>query len=170
MEIKSIISKLDKNSSVFKSLFINILVDQIHWKPNENKWSMLEIACHLLDEEKEDFRQRIDFTLHKPGESWPSIDPQEWVKLRNYAGNDFEETVSAFLKERKKSIKWLKNLQNTNWATSYNHPTAGPVLAEQLLVNWLAHDLLHIRQITAMNYLYLKEKSKPLKLDYAGKW
>ena len=31
----------------------------IQWKQSENKWSMLEIICHLYDEEREDFRSRL---------------------------------------------------------------------------------------------------------------
>jgi hypothetical protein len=170
MEINELIEKLAKNESVFESLFKNISKEQVSWKPNENKWSMLEIACHLLDEEREDFRQRIDFTLHKPGQFWPAIDPKGWVTSRNYANKNFNETVNAFLDERKKSVKWLKNLKNPKWKNSYKHPSAGVLSAKELLATWLAHDLLHIRQITAMNFLYLKEKSAPSKLDYAGNW
>ncbi|KAA3610461.1 MAG: DinB family protein [Calditrichaeota bacterium] len=170
MESKDIILKLEKNGLVFESLFKNITEEQISWKANENKWSMLEIVCHLLDEEKEDFRQRIDFTLNNPGEAWPAIDPQGWVRSRNYSGKNFDETLNQFLAERKKSIEWLYNLSNPNWQVCYLHPKAGEVSAEQLLANWIAHDLLHIRQITATNYAYLLYKTSPIKLDYAGKW
>lgn len=170
MDINELISKLGKNGAVFESLFKNISKDQIHWKPSEQKWSMLEIACHLLDEEKEDFRQRIDFTLHKPGEQWPPINPHGWVTVRDYAGKNFKETVSTLHIERKKSAEWLNGLKNPNWENSYQHPVAGELNAKQLLANWLAHDLLHIRQITAMNFMYLQEKSSPFKLDYAGNW
>ncbi len=170
MELVELIIKLEKNRAVFKSLFNNIQQDQIHWKPNENKWSMLEIVCHLLDEEKEDFRQRIDFTLHRPGDSWPAIDPQGWEKSRNYAGTDFKESIANFLAEREESVKWLKALKDANWENSYKHPAAGLLSAKQLLANWLAHDFLHIRQIIGMNFIYLQERVSPLKLDYAGDW
>ncbi len=170
MEIVELIIKLEKNKAVFESLFTNVLPNQIHWKPNENKWSMLEIVCHLLDEEKEDFRQRIDFTLHKAGQPWPSIDPADWVISRNYSTKDFHITVTEFLEERGKSIEWLNNLVNPNWDNSYQHPLAGEMSAKQLLANWLAHDLLHLRQIIATNFYYLQEKTVPLKLDYAGDW
>ena len=75
MDINELISKLEKNRIIFEGLFKNISDEQVSWKQNENKWSMLEIVCHLLDEEKEDFGQRVDFTLHKPGDPWPPIDP-----------------------------------------------------------------------------------------------
>lgn len=45
----------------------------------------------------------------------------------------------------------------------------GPISAELIMVNWVAHDLLHIRQINRLQYGYLAaHSSEPL--DYAGAW
>lgn len=170
LELQQIISKLALNKNIFKDLLNAIDTLQINWRPAPEKWSFLEVACHLLDEEREDFRQRIDFMLHKQGEKWLPIDPQGWVNSRNYEGQDFEKTVKTFLNERQKSIDWLKGLNKPAWENSYQHPEAGKLTAKQMLANWLAHDYLHIRQLNRMNYLYLKEISQPLSLDYAGDW
>jgi DinB family protein len=170
MNLSEIFERLNNNGAVFKNLFHGVSKDQIHWRPEENKWSMLEIACHLLDEEKEDFRQRLDFTLNKPGVPWPAIDPEGWVKSRKYSDKDFQETITAFVTERIKSITWLNGLKGSNWDNKYLHPEAGSLSAKQLLANWLAHDLLHIRQITATNHAYLSHKIAPLNLHYAGEW
>jgi hypothetical protein len=43
----------------------------------------------------------------------------------------------------------------------------GAVEAKNLLASWLAHDLLHIRQITRLKYQYL---AKDYAIDYAGNW
>jgi hypothetical protein len=170
MEIKNINLKLSQNKTVFKSLFQDITEEQIQWKPSEEKWSLLQVACHLLDEEREDFRQRLDYTLHKQGETWPPIDPQGWVISRAYHEKNFAVIVEEFLKERSQSIIWLSQLQNPNWDNFYTHPQAGVLTAKQILTNWLAHDYLHIRQITRLNYQYLEKISAPLKLHYAGNW
>ncbi len=37
------------------------------------------------------------------------------------------------------------------------------------MTNWLAHDLLHMRQIIKIKYLYL-EQSSNVDLHYAGAW
>ena len=37
------------------------------------------------------------------------------------------------------------------------------------LSNWLAHDYLHIKQITRYRYNYLEEKTA-INLQYAGNW
>ena len=77
-----------------------------------------------LLEEREDFRQRLDLTLHFPGKEWPGIDPVGWVIERQYYNQNFGETIQKFLQEREKSIKWLKSLSSPNWDAQYEHPKA----------------------------------------------
>jgi hypothetical protein len=82
---------------------------------------------------------------------------------------NYEAKIADFLKERSETISWLESQSNPRWTNAYIHPKVGPVSAEFLLANWLAHDYLHFRQITRTKYLYLKEKSG-VSLDYAGEW
>lgn len=85
MNIETVISKLEKNADVFKSLLTNAELPFQQWKPEENKWSLLEIVCHLLEEEQLDFRARIKHIIETPDSKMPSIDPQGWVKEKNYS-------------------------------------------------------------------------------------
>lgn len=164
-----IINRLAENKQVFEALLKNIPDELIKWRPAENKWSLLEIINHLCDEEREDFRCRLDLTLGDPCSEWPSIDPASWVNERKYMDKDFKDSVNAFLAERDKSIKWLNNLEAPNWKSTYQHKLLGPMSAENILSNWLAHDLLHIRQITAVHWEFLSGLSEA-NLNYAGNW
>ena len=168
MKPEQIIHQLQANRLVFK----NLLTDKepmINWKPTPEAWSLLEIVCHLYDEEREDFRTRVFNTLLTPEIQPPSIDPPGWVTQRKYAQQDYYETLFGFLDERNKSIKKLKALKNPKWKNIYVHPFAGELTAYQLLANWLAHDYHHIRQINRRLYEYLRESSK-VGLGYAGEW
>jgi hypothetical protein len=73
------------------------------------------------------------------------------------------------LHERKNSLEWLQSLDKSAWENIYHHPKLGPMSATLILNNWLAHDYLHIRQITYNKYHYLKSNSLT-PLDYAGTW
>ena len=169
MKIENLINELENNKIIFRSLLENINEKAISWKLSEDKWSILEITCHLYDEEREDFRARIDHILKTPQLTMPSINPQEWVYDRNYSGQNYPERVKEFLNERSKSIAWLQEVVNENWQETYMHPKVGPVTAELILVNWIAHDYLHIRQLIKNKYMFLKlHNSVPL--DYAGEW
>lgn len=108
-------------------------------------------------------------TLHTPELPAPPIDPQGWVKARDYAGQSFSEKVNGFLLERETSISMLRALEKPDWNNTYHHPALGAFTAYQFLVNWLAHDYHHIRQINRRLYEYLKHQS-PADLSYAGNW
>ncbi|MCG3167096.1 MAG: hypothetical protein POELPBGB_02879 [Bacteroidia bacterium] len=164
-----IIKKLEYNSQIFKSLFAGLNENEYLWKPQPDKWCLLEIACHLYDEEREDFRARLKHTLETPQEKLPSIDPVGWVISRKYMEQDFEKTVNALLSERTKSVNWLNSLENPSWNNAYHHHKFGAMSAGMFLANWLAHDYLHIRQILNLKYQYLKLNSNE-RMDYAGEW
>jgi uncharacterized damage-inducible protein DinB len=62
-----IIEHLRVNQNVFKYLFQSVSDEQARWKPGADKWSMLEVINHLYDEEREDFRKRLELVLKNPG-------------------------------------------------------------------------------------------------------
>lgn len=169
MKASIIIKKLAANQGVFQYLFANLSKEEIHWRPYPKHWCLLEILCHLHDNEQEDFLVRIQSILKNPSTPLISIEPFLWVKERNYIAQNFEEKLSAFLQKRSDSIKWLNSLKQPVWDNTYQHEAYGKLTAHNFLVNWLAHDNLHIRQITRIKYLYLKEHSRE-DLTYAGKW
>lgn len=169
MTPNEIISQLKLHQNIFIGHFAGISEKEYNWRPHPEHWNLLEIACHLHDEECEDFRTRLKNCLENPGIKPPPIDPQGWVKSRKYAEQDYPEMVSKFIRERQNSIRWLRSLENPKWENSFHHDHFGKMSAAFFLRNWLAHDLLHIRQITRVKYLYLKEFGES-EIEYAGNW
>lgn len=169
MKPDTIVQKLGENQLVFKYLLGNKSVEEYSFKSNSNSWCLLEVACHLLDEEVEDFRARVNHILTIPNMPLPPIAPHKWPIERNYLQKDFHDTVQNFLAERQKSLDWLSSLKEPNWQQTVDHPEVGPRSAKKFLVNWLAHDYHHIRQINRIHHAYLKYLSGD-DLTYAGKW
>ncbi len=169
MDHQNIIRQLEHNRHTFKALFSSLEKGQHNWKPTPEKWNLLEVLCHLYDEEREDFRARLKHTLETPDLPLPRIDPPGWVTERKYEEWDFNETLELLLSERSNSVKWLLSLRNPSWSNKHIHPKFGELSAEMFLANWLAHDYLHIRQITKLKYDYLKNKTT-VRMDYAGDW
>jgi len=167
--IPHVIEGLARNQDVFRALLSSAHPEQVLWKPAPEKWSLLEVICHLGDEERLDFRARVRHVLETPEHPMPPIDPLAWVKEKRYAEQDFNERLQDFLEERSRSLQWLRSLQQPRWELVYRHPKMGPVSAAFLMANWLAHDYLHIRQVTRLRYEYLAFHSGE-KLDYAGAW
>ena len=161
--------QLKKNSAVFHFLFNGLDKKTYEWKSSPENWSLLEILCHLYDEECEDFRARLKHTLENPEKPLPAIDPAGWVTSRKYIEWKFAETLQKFIVERENSITWLKSLTDVNWQNTHQHPKFGKMTAEMFLNNWLAHDYLHIRQIIKTKYDYLRSTTN-VRFDYAGDW
>lgn len=169
MKTDLIIHHLETNRLVFKYLLEGKDHTEYTWRPRSGAWTLLEIVCHLYDEEREDFRTRVKNTLETPQIQPPAIDPPGWVKSRKYAAQSYDEKLATFMAERKKSIRWLKSLENPKWKNIYQHKYEGPMTACDLLANWLAHDYHHIRQINRNCYEYLRHAGKT-RLTYAGNW
>ena len=169
MNHAAIIKELSGNHEVFKSLLNGTSKEEYLWKPDISKWCLLEIVCHLYDEEQLDFRYRVKHVLETSEQAMPSINPQGWVKEKKYIEQNYHETLKKFLEERKQSIQWLQSLSSPKWKNIHQHPKLGEMSAEMILSNWLAHDYLHFRQIISIKYHYLQHQSGE-SLDYAGKW
>lgn len=169
MDTTYIIGQLANNGLVFKQLLETVSETEYKWKPSAEKWCLLEVVCHLYDEERDDFRARLKHVLENPSAQLPPADPVGWVKDRDYPNQDYKKMLDSFLTERQLTIDWLGKLQNPKWDNAYIHPKYGPLSASMIFTNWLAHDYLHIRQIIATKYQYLKETSGE-NLYYAGKW
>ena len=170
MNVELYLVRLSANADTIAGLAGGVSDSQARWKPSPDEWSILEVLCHLYDEEREDFRTRVRLTLQNPAEPWPPIDPAGWVTQRGYNQREFGPSLEAFLHERRESLKWLSSLQNPNWNSAHEHPRIGRMTAGDALAAWAAHDHLHIRQLNQLHWQYLALDTPPLSLDYAGGW
>lgn len=169
MDYSALFTELEQNKFVFQYLLLPQDKKAYLWRPNPEHWCLLEIICHLYDEEREDFRIRLKTTLERPGTLPPPFDPVAWVKERDYISRNYEIMVHKFLEERTQSVKWLRSLINPKWDNAYEHPTLGSLSAHFFISNWLAHDYLHIRQIVRIKHQYTAARTGA-DISYAGNW
>lgn len=169
MDFSFLTRQLADNAARIDALVRGVSLQEATWKPDQDTWSIVEVVNHLYDEEREDFRVRLDIILHHPEKPWPSIDPEGWVIERTYNERDPEESLSNFLKERDASLKWLRKLEKPNWSTTYQ-AHFGSITAGDMFVSWVTHDHLHMRQIIELHRALTIYKAEPYRLDYAGTW
>jgi len=115
MELDEMIARMSLQAGRIRVLADGVSAEQARWRPDAGSWSLLEVINHLGDEEREDFRTRLDFILHRPGEDPPPIDPQGWVTARDYNQRDLAESIDRFLAERQTSLAWLRGLGSDRW-------------------------------------------------------
>jgi len=169
MKFETLYLELVDSADMIRSLTAGIAQEEARVKPNAESWSMLELLCHLYDEEREDFREHLDFILNRQSEKWHRIDSDSWVKARKYNEQDFREVREKFFAERSKSLDWLKGLSNAKWDTSYTTEFR-TMTAGDMLVSWVAHDNLALRQFVELRRTRLENISKPYNMAYAGDW
>ncbi len=169
MKFETLFLELVDSTEMIRSLLAGITQEESTVKPKPDSWSILETVCHLCDEEREDFRKRLDVILHHPSEKWTPIAPQEWVGARKYNGQDFKRMKERFLSERNQSLDWLKGQSNSDWDRSYASDF-GVMTAGDMLASWIAHDNLALRQLVELRRARIENITKPYGITYAGDW
>lgn len=143
---------------------------EIRWKPESGAWSVLEIVCHVADEEIEDFRPRVLGTLADPSKPWSPIDPEGVAVQRRYNDQDLAEQIDQFAQERCRSVELLRALTEPDWELTYEHSQFGPIRAGDVMVSWVAHDMLHLRQIAKRRFELASDAERGYNTAYAGAW
>ncbi len=169
MDIQTACLYLKDQALAIEDLTKDLTTDQVRWKPDEESWSVLEVLNHLLDEEVLDFRRHLEHILETPEEPWPEIDPKGWVTEKRYNERELQSTLASFRAEREKSIDWLKTLGQPDWDAAVPMPW-GELTAGDMLASWLAHDLLHLRQLIELRFALTRLYSEPFSVEYAGEW
>lgn len=169
IDLNPCIAQLEVGAVRIQALVAGVGDAQARWKPALESWSVLEVVNHLCDEEREDFRARLKHILDRLEGLPPPIDPTGWVTARAYNERDLAESLAKFVTERAQSAAWLRQLVAPDWDSAVEGPF-GRLRAGDLLLAWLAHDLLHQRQLVELHYAYLRHAATPFDIGYAGEW
>ncbi len=146
---------------------------EIRWKPAPEHWSVLEVVCHLADEEAEDFAIRFHATL--AGGDWPPLDFDDIAQRRGYNARDLAAELTRFESLRRANVARLRGLFDggaVDLKIAHQHPKFGAIPAGDLLFSWGAHDALHLRQI-AKRLHNLAQRDAGVcgfSVAYAGDW
>jgi len=162
--------RLAAHGQAFRHLVAGTPPEEARWRPSSGAWSLIEVVNHLADEEVEDFRARLQVSLDAPDRAWDPIRPADWVTERQYQGRELEPSLERFLEERRRSVVWLRSLEPIDPEATGLHPVEGPMRVATLMHSWLAHDLLHIRQIARLHYRWLEASGGEESVAYAGAW
>ena len=170
MNQNDLINQLDRNCRVYQDLLAGFSQQQAIWKPAPDRWSILEVVCHLIDIEVEDFRFDLEITLFHPEKAWPSFDIENWVTERRYNKRNLKSSLETLQGERHKSIEWLSELGEIDLDATHsgNGFRKEPLRAGDILASWLAHDQFHIRQIAQLSWDILNKFILPYSPEYSG--
>jgi uncharacterized damage-inducible protein DinB len=169
MKFETLYREIASSTEMIHALLTGLTQEEVQFKPSPETWSILEVLCHFYDEEREDFREHLDFILHRQNEEWHRIDPQGWVAARKYNEQNFIEMQDKFFGERWKSLEWLKRISDADWDAEYISPF-GSMKAGDMFASWIAHENLHIRQLVELRRNLIERITTPYNIQYAGDW
>jgi len=136
-------------------------------RPAPGEWAPIEILCHLRDEETEDFGARLRAVIEGRSELAP-IDPARWVDERRYREARLAGVLEAIRSRRRASLELLAGLAPERFGASVPHASFGSLSGLDLLVAWVEHDRLHVRQLAGALARLWASRWAPLKAEYAG--
>lgn len=170
MDFEKLMEQMALNARRIAALVEGVGAEQAHWKPTPETWSIVEVMHHLWDEEREDFRVRLNLILRAPEQAWPPIDTQGWVTERRYNEGSLSKALEGYQAERAASLDWLRGLKAPDWEATAIAPWGRQITAGEMMAAWAAHDLLHMRQLVELHRAHNVRLSEPYDTQYAGDW
>jgi hypothetical protein len=170
INIDEIIRRLSANAAAMRALLESISPEQAQWQPDAHTWSMRQVIEHVCNEERLDFRQHLREMLSDPPIPWGQFRPEEYHAVESCA-----QGLADFLGERQSSLAWLRSLPVPNWEVTIS-ASFGPeneiivLRAGDVLLSWVEHDILHLRQMIELQHAWNENQAAPYSLRYAGGW
>ena len=144
-------------------------LDDALWRarPAPKEWSPIEIICHLRDEETEDFGMRVRAILDGARE-YARIEPERWAVERRYHEAQPQAALAALLELRAASLAFLRHVPPEHLTRAVEHPRGGRMSGLDFVAAWVAHDRLHLTQLSATLARTGADRWAPLCSEYAG--
>lgn len=170
INLPDITRQMTANAEAIRALVQSISDEQAQWKPDPETWAMKDVMEHVYNEERVDFRRHIQEIFSNPPQAWGSGPHEGWLSTQ-----DCRHALEGFLREREDSLVWLKSLESPDWDAKISASFAPSnetitLSAGDILVSWVAHDFLHIRQMNELLYAWNEHQAAPYSVQYAGGW
>ena len=118
---------------------------ELRRRPQDDEWSLKEIAGHLRDNEELALDQ-IRLMAGEEGPELPARDVDALPLERDYRSADIQELLGAFAGFRRQTYRLLSSLAPEDWGRCGRHPYRGEVTIAQIARELAEHDLGHLWQ------------------------
>ena len=139
--LQHVLSVLSTTPERWNALEHTVQIDLLSRSPAPGEWSALDCLRHLVATEREVFPVRLaalmaarDFEAYDPDAAGAS------------GPNDPGDLVAEFETLRGRSMQTVAALTPDDLGRTARHAELGPVTLEQLLNEWVGHDLMHTVQ------------------------
>jgi hypothetical protein len=144
------LDQLAATPEILRILMAGVSDDLAMVKPAPDRWSLAEVVEHLSHVEGHVFRVRLEQILAQDGVEVESYDEKALDAQGTYSGNDPEESFAHWEEQREEAVAMIRSLDATKLTRTGVHPAVGRFTVENLLNDWVCHDLGHVRQIAEL--------------------
>lgn len=116
----------------------------------EEGWSPKDIAAHLASLTGPTFVDRVTLMLEQDDPAIPGVDEHETLDRSGLRDKPLNQLLDDFAREREEAVAWASKISAADLARTGTHPIAGPLTVAEVINHKAWHDLLHVRQVTAL--------------------
>jgi len=123
---------------------------QLHTAPSVGEWSVKDVLAHLRACDDVWGGYYIMTILDQDKPTIKAVNPRTWIKNTDYLEQEFQSSLRAFTKQRRKLLAVLEPLPPKDWTRMNTLIGAGKPLQQTLLshADGLArHERAHLKQI-----------------------
>lgn len=117
-------------------------------KPAPEKWSAMEVACHLRDVERL-WADRMVKAAFSERPALYMLDVDSLALKNSYNTQDLSAAIREFVRLREDNLRLLRALPASQWKRVGIHPKRGEISIERIVEIMVGHDQGHFGQITA---------------------
>lgn len=144
------LSQLASTPAVLRLMLASATDQEAEWKPNADRWSILEVLGHLCHVETFGFRNRAERLAREDNPMLESYNQDQWAAAGAYSRTSLADALDEFERERGKSLVALAGIGPDALHRAGTHSELGRVELGHLLEEWNFHDLGHVRQIAEL--------------------
>ncbi len=150
LPIDKILTILKETPPRLAKLTSGLAPAQLHTAPSVGEWSANEVLAHLraCNEVWGGYYIMTILTQDKP--AIKAMNPRTWIKNTDYLEQEFQPSLRAFMKQRRKLLAVLEPLPPRDWTRTNTLIGAGKPLQQTLIshADGLArHERAHLKQI-----------------------
>jgi len=161
-EVSKALEILVRTPEVLRQQLSGLSDEWLDANEGEGTWSPFQVVGHLIINEETNFMSRASLILNNnDGKTLEPIDMTSHMKT--FDGRSIDSLLSVFAELRNKNVLQLKDLDllPEHLAKTALHPKLGEVRLSHILSAWVAHDLVHLGQITRVMAKQYKEEIGP---------
>jgi uncharacterized damage-inducible protein DinB len=150
--LEDALDRIAKGPATIREAMAKATPEELLWKPAPNKWSVQQVAVHLLDTEMV-YGVRIRKILAEDNPPLIAYEQDLWAE-HCAEGRDVERVMQAFELLRADNVD-LFRASLTRLGRAGQHPQYGALSARDLVMHLSPHDEKHAGQIQRVRQAYM---------------